>query len=301
LTIRARGGRRELRIAQVPLPGCTPCLAEGTQIWIADGTTAPIEEVVARRLPVLSYDKAWDTRPVKYGTNQGRRDHSVGNLVPTVPTSWLYAGLHSVAAIRLVSGRVVEATLDHRWIRQRRIGRQAWEWATTAELRAGDRIPVPLTAGAFGDEGDAWDGYFIGTMLGDGGMTGAAPAFYCDPDGGAAAFMRGYATNHGCHTHEDPNGKIVRMRFPRNEWGPNLVLGILRRYEVWGKRAEIKSLPNRPFSREFWIGAISGLVDTDGHVRERLNPKGRFMDRWSTPLSRGALPDRSRTHSCAWE
>lgn len=260
--------------AVIPSMGYMACLAEGTPVWLADGTTAPIEEVVARRLPVLSYDKAWDTRPVKYGPNQEPRDHSVGSLVPTVPSAWLDTGVRDVAAVRFASGRVIEATYDHRWVRQRRRGRQAWEWTTTAELQTGDRIPVPLTADAFGDEGDVWDGYFVGAMLGDGGMTSLTPEFHADPDDGAAEFMREYAAKHNCGVWEYQNGAIVRMRFPFQRWTRNPLAEVLRRYDVWGKRCEVKALPNRPFSREFWIGALSGLIDTDGCVRERINPKG---------------------------
>ncbi|WP_283133975.1 LAGLIDADG family homing endonuclease [Rhizohabitans arisaemae] len=260
--------------AMIPSMGYMACLAEGTPVWLPDGTTAPIEEVVARKLPVLSYDKAWDTRPVKYGANQGPRNHSVGALGPTTPTAWLDTGVRPVATIRFVSGRTIEATYDHRWIRQRRGGRQAWEWTTTGDLRVGDRIPVPLTASQFGEEGDAWDGYFVGAMLGDGGMTALTPEFHGNPDDGAVAFMREYVVKHGCRVTETPNGSIVRLRFPFKQWKLNPLTEVLRRYDVWGKRCEVKSLPNRPFSREFWIGAISGLIDTDGCVRERVNAKG---------------------------
>ncbi|MDX8031229.1 LAGLIDADG family homing endonuclease [Lentzea sp. BCCO 10_0856] len=265
---------KEVWEALAPSMGYMACLAEGTPVWLADGTTAPIEDVVARRLPVLSYDKAWDTRPVKYGANQGPRDHSVGRLIPTVPSAWLDTGVRPVVTIRFASGRTVDATTDHRWIRQRRTGRQAWEWTTSDELRPGDRIPAPLTAGYFGDEGDAWDGYFVGAMLGDGGMTALTPEFHGDPDDGAVTFMREYAAKHDCRVTETANGRIVRLRFPFKQWKRNPLAEILRAYDVWGKRCEVKSLPNRPFSREFWIGALSGLIDTDGCVRERVNPKG---------------------------
>jgi hypothetical protein len=250
------------------------CLAGGTPIWLADGTTAPIEKVVARKLPVLSYDKAWDTRPVKYGANQGPRDHAVGNLVSTIPSAWLDIGIRQAASVRFVSGRTIVATYDHRWVRQRRVGRQAWEWTATADLRVGDRIPAPLTGSHFGSDGDAWDGYFVGAMLGDGGMTALTPEFHCDPHDGAAAFMRDYAVKHGCEVRENATGTIARLRFPFKQWKRNPLTELLRGYGVWGKRCEVKALPDRPFSRDFWIGVLSGLIDTDGCVRERTNAKG---------------------------
>ena len=91
------------------------CLAEGSAVWLRDGTTAPIEEAVARRLSVLSFDKTWDTRPVKYGANQGPRDHSVGKLVPTAPSAWLDTRVRPVRTIRFSSGRIVNAAHDHGW------------------------------------------------------------------------------------------------------------------------------------------------------------------------------------------
>ncbi len=260
--------------AVIPGMGYMACLAEGTPIWLPDGTTAPIEEVVRRRLPVLAYDKEWDTRPVKYGANQGVRDRSVGTLVPTVPTEWIDAGTRRSARIRFVSGRVIIATVDHRWIRQRTRGRKTWEWATTADLVVGDRIPAPLTASYFGEEGDAWDGYFVGAMMGDGGMTSVTPEFHGDPDDGAVAFMREFATKLGCRVVEQPNGKIVRLRFPYKQWKRNPVTEVLRHYGVWGLGCANKALPDRPFSREFWVGLLSGLIDTDGCVRLRTNAKG---------------------------
>ncbi|MGO4422458.1 LAGLIDADG family homing endonuclease, partial [Streptomyces sp. MCAF7] len=260
--------------AAIPSLGLMACLAEGTPVWLADGTTAPIEEVVARKLPVLSYDKAWDARPVKYGPGQEPRDMGVGNLVPTVPTDWLDAGVRSVWEVKFVSGRRMEATRDHRWMTRRRIGRQAWEWKTTLDLEVGDHVPMPLTAGFFGDTGDAWDGYFVGAMLGDGGMTGTTPEFHGNPDDGAVAFMYEYAAKHGCQVTEIPMPGLVRLRITDPRHGRNAVLDVLRDYEVWGKRVEVKSLPNRSFSREFWIGCLSGLIDTDGCVRRRRNKQG---------------------------
>jgi hypothetical protein len=255
------------------------CLAEGTPIWLPDGTTAPIEEVVERRLSVLSYNKAWDTRPIRYGyPMEPPRDHAVGRLVSTMPAAWIASGVRPVKTIHLRSGRVLDATVDHRWITQRRNGRKSWEWRTTEMLAVGDHIPVPLTARFFGSLGSEDDGYFIGAMLGDGGMTSVTPEFHGDPLDGATAFMRQYAAEHDCRVVEIPlpSDKIVRMRFPFKQWKRNPLAEVLRAYDVWGLRCEAKSLPNQPFSTSFWIGCLSGLIDTDGCVRERRNAKGTF-------------------------
>ena len=256
------------------------CLAEGTPIWLADGTTAPIEQVVDQKLPVLSYNKAWDTRPVHYGTqSEPPRDHEVGRLVSTTPTAWISNGVQPVKTILFRSGRTLDATLDHRWVVRRRSGRKSWEWRTTAELAVGDHVPSPLTADYFGSIGTEDDGYFVGAMLGDGGMTSVTPEFHADPNDGAAAFMREYAAQHDCRVVETPgtsSDKIVRMRFPMKQWKRNPLAEILREYDVWGLRCEVKALPNRSFSAAFWTGCLSGLIDTDGCVRDMSNTKGTY-------------------------
>ncbi|MFL5997684.1 MAG: LAGLIDADG family homing endonuclease [Streptomyces sp.] len=173
-----------------------------------------------------------------------------------------------------MSGRIIEASLDQRWITQRRTGRQAWEWKPTSLLVPGDRIPFPLTTGRFGSEGEARDGYFVGAMLGDGGMTSCTPEFHGDPLDGAVQFMRVFAAEHGCGVREIPQGSIVRVRFPFRAGHRNPITDRLRRFGVWGQRCDEKQLPDLRLSREFWIGCLSGLIDTDGCVRERVNPRG---------------------------
>ncbi|WP_308297381.1 LAGLIDADG family homing endonuclease [Streptomyces sp. ISL-22] len=248
--------------------------AEGSRVWLPDGSVRAIEEVVARRLPVLSYSKEWDTRPVRYGANQGPRDHSVGELVSSVPRAWFGGSPGEVHSIKFVSGRIIEAGADQGWVTQRRTGRQSWEWKRTDSLVPGYRIPFPLVAACFGTEGSAREGYFVGAMLGDGGMTSCTPEFHGDPHDGAVQFMRDFAAEHGCGVREIPRGTIVRLRFPYRVGHRNPLTECLRRYGVWGQRCDRKSLPDTELSSEFWLGCLSGLVDTDGCVRERINPRG---------------------------
>ncbi|WP_158681020.1 LAGLIDADG family homing endonuclease [Streptomyces viridochromogenes] len=173
-----------------------------------------------------------------------------------------------------MSGRVIEAALDQQWVTQRRVGRQAWECKPTDALSLGDRVPFPLTAAHFGVEGQAREGYFIGAMLGDGGMTSCTPEFHGDPLDGAVGFMRDFAADHGCGVREIPQGSIVRLRFPFKAGQRNPITDCLRRFGVWGQRCHEKRLPDMQLSRDFWIGCLSGLVDTDGCVRERTNARG---------------------------
>ena len=117
-------------------------IAEGSLVWLADGSAVPIEQVAAKPSPVLSYDKPWDTRPVRYGPNQGLRDHSVGKLISAVPAARSQVGASSIVRVSFVSGRVLETALGHSWVTQRRTGRQAWEWKRAEKLEAGDHVPL---------------------------------------------------------------------------------------------------------------------------------------------------------------
>ncbi|MFI9765354.1 LAGLIDADG family homing endonuclease [Streptomyces sp. NPDC052415] len=249
-------------------------IAKGSRVWLPDGSVRAIEEVVAQRLSVLSFSKAWDVRPVKYGANQGLRDHFVGELVARDPDAWAEGALQEVISVSFVSGRIVETTPGQRWVTQRRTGRQAWEWKRTSALVPGDRVPSPLTAACFGTEGRFREGYFVGAMLGDGGMTSCTPEFHGDPLDGAVQFMRTFAVEHACGVREIPQGRIVRLRFPFRAGHRNPLTDCLRRFGVWGQRCDEKRLPELRLSRDFWIGCLSGLIDTDGCVRERVNPRG---------------------------
>lgn len=260
--------------ACIPGMGVMACLAADTPVWMPDGTTATIEDVVKRRLPVLAYDKAADTRPTRYGPSQ-TRDNTLGTLTPTMPVDWLDVGEKPLTQITFASGRTLTATSDHRWLTGRRgQGRSAWEWRTTADLIVGDKVPVPLTAQFFGDEGDSIDGYFIGAMLGDGGMTGTTPEFHCQPGDAAHEFMADYVTKFGCNLTVIEQPGCIRLRFIDPRPGVNAITDILRSHGVWGQRVETKHFANRPYSAEFWRGAIAGLIDTDGCIRVRQNNKG---------------------------
>lgn len=182
--------------------------------------------------------------------------------------------IRSASLSQFVSGRVIEAAIDHRRVTQRRKGRQAWEWKRSDALVPGDRVPLSLAADYFGAGGRESDGYFVGAMLGDGGMTSCTPEFHGDPSDGVVQFMREFAVEHGCGVREIPQGSIVRLRFPFRAGHRNPLTDCLRRFKVWGQRRDEKRLPDVPLSRDFWAGCLSGLIDTDGCVRQRVNPRG---------------------------
>lgn len=135
---------------------------------------APVEDVVSGRLSVHAYDKEWDLREAKPGRPYPPRDSTVGNLVVTRPVQWTASGLQAVFAMRFASGRVIEAAADYRWAARSREGSRRPTWKSTAALEPGCAVPAPLTADFFGSLRDEWDGWFVGSMLGDGNIAAGA-------------------------------------------------------------------------------------------------------------------------------
>ncbi|MFG3290278.1 LAGLIDADG family homing endonuclease [Streptomyces sp. NPDC048179] len=86
--------------------------------------------------------------------------------------------------------------------------------------------------------------------------------------------MREFAAENGCSVRVIPQGTIVRLRFPFKLGHRNPLTDRLRHFRVWGQRCDEKQLPDLRLSRDFWIGCLSGLIDTDGCVRQKVNPKG---------------------------
>ncbi|MET7481106.1 LAGLIDADG family homing endonuclease [Streptomyces sp. NPDC005648] len=244
------------------------CLAEGTLVWLPDGTVAPVEDVVVARLAVLAYDEEWDLREARPGRPYPPRNSNVGTLAVTRPVRWIDGGVQPVFAVHFASGRVIEATANHRWAVRSREGSRRPTWKPTALLAPGYAAPAPLTAGFFGTLGDEWDGWFVGSMLGDGNMTGRTPTWVGHEDG-TLRQIREYAAKHGCRANVEDNGTWLRVRLVDPEWHCNALRDLLIEHQVWGLKGEGKRAANLPYSREFICGLIAGLIDSDGSVEAR--------------------------------
>ncbi|MGW4021764.1 LAGLIDADG family homing endonuclease [Streptomyces sp. NPDC005009] len=243
-------------------------LAEGTPVWLPDGTVAPVERVVTEELAVLAFDKEWDLREARPGRPYPPRDHTVGNLVGVLPVRWISNGMQPVFAVRLASGRLVEVTASHQWAVRSRAGSRRPTWKATVELVPGCAIPAPLNAAFFGSLGDEWDGWFVGSMLGDGNMTGRTPT-WAGHDDGTLQQMRNYAARHGCQVRVDDNGTWLRVRLTDPEWHRNALRDLLATHQVWGLKGEEKRVAELSYSREFICGLVAGLFDSDGSVGAR--------------------------------
>ena len=245
------------------------CYAAGTPIWLPDGTIRPVEEVVAQRLPVLTYDTEWDLREMPGGQpkkGQGRKKDT-GNLVGAIPVEWIDNGEQSVWTVTLASGRCATVTANHEWVIRERKGNSHPKIRTTDALEVGMHVPLPRSIDFFGDRLRFDDGYFLGQMLGDGCMSGASP-MWCGYPGEVMEEMVRYAARLGTWWRvgkESPDG-FQNGAFTKPGNGLNGVTAFLREERVWGHKGRDKRLVRTDYSRDAARGILSGLIDSDGCV-----------------------------------
>lgn len=237
------------------------CVAEGTPIWLPDGTIRPVEEVVAKKMDVLTFLD--------------------GKIQPTTPTEWHDNGEQETVKVVMASGRSITATKNHRWLTRwsYQYSNGALKVRTTDDLEVGMQLPMPAECKFFGERLGYEDGYLMGAMNGDGWMTGSSPAFVGIPgDGGTEEFVR-CAESLGDRVAAgrvlQPSGltqyTVSKGAF-REYASPSRLCGLLREEETWGLSSTAKNLPKQGYSREFYTGYVAGLFDTDGSV---ILSKGR--------------------------
>lgn len=276
--ISKNGSNKETWTKAVGVMGHMACFDESTPIWTADGTTKTIKEIVENKLNVLAYDKEWDFTPIKHGPHRPKRDILVGNLVESTPIDFIDNGYAECKKITFQSGREIVVTDNHRWATRRKKGIRSWVWKETRQLNIGEDIPIPLNAEFFGDIGTWKDGYVVGAMLGDGSMQMSPELSYdAITKIGTLSLVSDFAAELGCtpkHRQAVPGSSGPRVRFSDNNQRGNAFIDFLREYEVWGQKGDNKQLPNKPFSRDFVKGCLSGLIDTDGSVMLKKNSLG---------------------------
>jgi replicative DNA helicase len=134
-------------------PSVGKCLAFHSEIVLADGSIATIEEVYRRRQArLLTLYDDW-----RFGL--------------TEPAAFVDDGVKPVYRVTTRLGRCVETTLSHPF-------RTLDRWCKLAELKPGDRIAVPRRIHVFGNQAiRECEVKLLGYLLGDGGLTDGAPDF----------------------------------------------------------------------------------------------------------------------------
>lgn len=134
-------------------PSMGKCLAADSEIVLADGSVATIEQICARRegvVPTLGGDY---------------------RLTSAAPSDFIDDGVKPVFEVTTRLGRRVVTTLTHPFL-------TIDGWMPLAEIGVGERVAVPRVLDVFGDEPmRGCEVRLLAYLIGDGGLTGASPRF----------------------------------------------------------------------------------------------------------------------------
>jgi replicative DNA helicase len=134
-------------------PSIGKCLSADSEIVLADGSVATIEEIYCRgQAELLTLQDDW-------------------KFAPTQPSAFVDDGVKPVYRVTTRLGRSVESTLSHPFL-------TVDGWRKLSELRVGMRIAVPRRIAVFGKE-RLRDGEvkLLGYLIGDGCLTKTSPEF----------------------------------------------------------------------------------------------------------------------------
>lgn len=239
------------------------CFAEGSEVWMPDGTKKSIEQVVKEKLDVITPDG------------------------PKTPTDWYDNGLQEVWRVTTATGKEIEVTENHRFLVRRRIGNRQPKMDVLSNIKVGDTIAAPLEVPYFGDKWTYEDGLLTGLMLGDGCFTGGSPLFCGFP---AVIGVLKKIVPYNCEVRElkhSESGLIeVVIKSETNCKNSNPVTGMFRSMGLWGHKGVDKFLPEGG-SKEFLRGVVEGLIEADGCVSITGNTGSITFANISEKLVRG--------------
>lgn len=134
-------------------PSMGKCLAFDSQVALADGSLATMEEIYRQsRAKLFTLGDDW-------------------KLHVTEPSAYVDDGIKPVFKVTTRLGRQVETTLTHPFL-------TASGWRPLAELAVGTRIAVPRQMNVFGEEDMSEERVkLLGYLIGDGSLTKACPEF----------------------------------------------------------------------------------------------------------------------------
>ncbi|HWQ33578.1 MAG TPA: replicative DNA helicase [Blastocatellia bacterium] len=205
-------------------PSMGKCLAADSEIVLADGSIATIEEIYRRRAArLLTLNSNW-----KFGLAE--------------PSAFVDDGMKPVFRVTTRLGRQVESTLTHPYL-------TLDGWRSLAELKPGDRIAVPREISVFGSEELSNSKIkLLAYLIGDGCLTKQSPEF----------------TNTNPRVQEDFKqavtdfpGLSVRLRVSDNR-APTLIISADPNYTAAGRMAFAQKL--RAFIRTQPRGASRRLA-----------------------------------------
>jgi hypothetical protein len=224
------------------------CYEEKTPINMADGTIKPIRQVVEQKLNVLTPKNE------------------------ITPKRWINTGKQKCYTFKLDNGREIKTTLRHKHL----VYKKGWKKTrqmTTEEIlnykvtQHALRLGAPDILPYFGNYGNYNKGLLLGHFLGDGCVVsramfcGFAPTWkYL-----AEAALEEFDCEISWYRIQKESGLIEGYFKSRTTWR-NQLARWFKSIGFWNVSGRNKIIPNLPFSKEFCVGLIQGLFETDGCV-----------------------------------
>ncbi|MFN9406159.1 MAG: replicative DNA helicase [Dolichospermum sp.] len=197
-------------------PSMGKCLSYDSEIVLADGQIATIEELYQQRqgsLLTLNYD--W-------------------KFTFTQPSAFVDDGIKPVFRITTRLGRAIETTITHPFLTIK-------GWQRLENLQVGNKIAIPRKIDVFGTETiRECEVKLLGYLIGDGGLTNSTPRFTNSNPLLQTDFSEALTEFGGLSiTREDSPGQQT----------PSLCVG-LEKLGLWDKDAHNKTIPNIVFKLE---------------------------------------------------
>ena len=227
-------------------PSMGKCLASDSEIVLADGSVATIEDIY----------RAGRARLLTLGSDF--------KLKLASPSAYVDDGLKPVFRVTTRTGRTIETTLSHPFL-------TLDGWQQLHRLRAGDRVAAPRTIGVFGrDAMRECEVKLLAYLIGDGSLTGRSPVFTVGKAALREDFERSVAEFGGVETRQANSGaRTFSLRIRKSKERPgraNPLTEWLRELGIYGRDSHSKFVPAPVFKlrRELVALFLNRLFATDG-------------------------------------
>ncbi|MFN9559652.1 MAG: DnaB-like helicase N-terminal domain-containing protein, partial [Dolichospermum sp.] len=197
-------------------PSMGKCLSYDSEIVLADGQIATIEELYQQRQgSLLTLNDDW-------------------KFTFTQPSAFVDDGIKPVFRITTRLGRAIETTITHPFLTIK-------GWQRLENLQVGNKIAIPRKIDVFGTETiRECEVKLLGYLIGDGGLTNSTPRFTNSNPLLQTDFSEALTEFGGLSiTREDSPGQQT----------PSLCVG-LEKLGLWDKDAHNKTIPNIVFKLE---------------------------------------------------
>ncbi|MEA5618845.1 replicative DNA helicase [Cronbergia sp. UHCC 0137] len=197
-------------------PSMGKCLSYDSEIVLADGQIATIEELYQQRQgSLLTLNDDW-------------------KLTFTQPSAFVNDGIKPVFRVTTRLGRAIETTITHPFLTIK-------GWQRLENLQVGNKIAIPRKIDVFGTETiRECEVKLLGYLIGDGGLTNCTPRFTNNNPLLQTEFSQ--AVN-------EFGGLSVRWEDSQGQ-SKNALTMWLEKLGLWGKDARNKTIPNIVFKLE---------------------------------------------------